>query len=270
MLTKSGWLPFSVLDGSERLATVNLDTDTMEYQLPDALIAKRRRGGMIRLGNGRTMDFLVTPKHRMVIDENRWKKPKVVLARDLKEHHGLKVSAANWKGKNVKRVKVGEDSVDAGDLAEFLGWYVAEGSRHLYHARTQRNAPRWKVHVAQSKPHTRKRLERLCSRLPWSFYGIDNGLVFTRRDLYEYVGICGDYAENKVVPSWIRHASRTIISRFLDGYLAGDGWKVAPGTSWEANSAATVSERLADDIQELFLKNPNTCLLYTSPSPRDS
>ena len=42
------------------------------------------------------------------------------------------------------------------------------------------------------------------------------------------------------------------------------------GNAGAAETATHVRIREADDTVPLVKKHPNTCLLYTSPSPRDS
>src|SRR5262249_39943377 len=56
VLTEFGWKYFAQLSGHEKLATVNLTDDQIEYQAPLALIAKPYEGQMISL-QGRRIDI---------------------------------------------------------------------------------------------------------------------------------------------------------------------------------------------------------------------
>ena len=53
----------------------------------------------------------------------------------------------------------------------------------------------------------------------------------------------------KHVPAWVRDAQPSVIARFVDAAVVGDGWIQRGHRAY-----ATTSRRLADDMQELFIK----------------
>ena len=263
VLTHGGWKPFAELTTEDVVATVNLDTDAIEYQSPLCVIAKPYCGRMLAITNSR-VDLLVTPTHRMVTyqaQNGKWTfdNPRITMAKDLHQGHGLKVTGM-WRGQDTPQT-VGSDVLDPGDLAEFLGWYVSEGCRMLNHAKTQGNRKRWRVQISQNPGAKFDRIVELCQRLPWKAQIHKDRIVFTRQALYDYVGQCGDKAPNKRVPPWIKEASPQVIERFLDAAIAGDGW-IHDGH----RAYATVSRGLADDIQELFLKIGKTARIQERPA----
>ena len=60
---------------------------------------------------------------------------------------------------------------------------------------------------------------------------------------------------NKQVPDCIKQAPKAIIERFLESAVLGDGWSpVRKANQKPYRTIATISRRLADDYQELFIK----------------
>ena len=269
VLTDVGWQLFEKLNGDDCLATVNLETDRIEYQRPQALIAKPYKGDMLAVANTR-VDLLVTPGHRMVVYRRRWRDgqtvwqtdtPEIRPARFLTQNLSLKVTG-RWEGVPASTVRVAGEDVDARDLAAFLGWYVSEGSRSLTYAKTQGNGKRWRVQIAQHPGPKMDQLVALCRRLPWKEQVLKECVVFTRAALYEYVGQCGSSCYHKRVPPWIKAASPDIIEAFVDAAILGDGWTEKTGH----RAYATTSRRLADEMQELFIKLGRTARVSVIPS----
>jgi phage terminase large subunit GpA-like protein len=144
VLTLSGWKLFSQLNENEPLATVDLKTDLIEYQVPNELIQRHYTGQMMSL-SGNTIDILVTPNHRMVTLKARqetispgvrkWNfnvAPEITLAKDLTIHHCIKINA-KWQGKAIDVVTIPESissknyvvqpAVDINGMVDFRGQY---------------------------------------------------------------------------------------------------------------------------------------------------
>ena len=281
VLTADGWKYFADVEvgqDGDSFATINLDKDQLEYQKGSHKIDKPYSGEMVQL-KGHRIDILVTPRHRMVLlpkdkpgERNKHEKV-VVRAEELTKSHRLKLTT-HWKGKKRRkavlpetrqraggRIKGGKliqpkAELSPGDWAEFLGWYVAEGSRSSTRSRTQGNR-RYIVTISQRAGEKKDRLVSLCERLPWKFRVYDDGLWFSSKQLFLAVGRCGDGVANKRVPKWVKESDPETIERFLCGAIAGDGWVTRSNTR-EHRHYATISAVLADDIQELFLKVGNS------------
>jgi phage terminase large subunit GpA-like protein len=273
LLTESGWVGVAEAREGMRFATVDLGSDEIVYQQPTSVIARRHCGEMIEV-KGRRIDILVTPNHRMVTYHVNPPRPgpEITLAGDLTIWDKIKLTAT-WKGDDGEKVFVPAMDVgargnnrnkqnaeqqlakelDAGDLAELLGWYVAEGHRG--------KGAKHSFHVAFTQIAGKKQdyIFALLSRLGWA-PRIEEGqrILVNSRQLFGLVDACYDSGAGrgcyrKRVPAQIKAASPRIIARFVDGAIAGDGWTQCKGKS-RFRTYATTSKLLADDMQELFIK----------------
>ena len=277
VLTRAGWKRFKDLSAADELATVNLSTDEIEYQEPQALIQKPYCGEMVQL-KGARIDILVTPNHRMVTlkkkmitpapGKRRWTfdvKPEITLAKDLTVHHAIKLRAT-WRGVDRAKITVAPSiseqgkqieparELDSGDFAEMLGWWAAEGSVFEGRSKTQGNMRR-RVQIAQIKTAPRAALMALLDRLPWRWRPTESGFVCASKQLHDYVKQFGRYQHERRVPRWIKDSNPETIGRFVTGAMAGDGWTQQRKPHHRVSRAyATTSRQLADDMQELFIK----------------
>lgn len=261
VLTRTGWKKFPNVSYGDELATVNLESDLLEYQKPSRLINKEYKGSMVRIGGGprQRLDLLVTPKHRMVVYKSQQRAPAIREAAALRKTDTIKLTCG-WKGMDRDTYLVpgwdlphnsGKKSqetlkVDALLFAEFLGWYIAEGC-------CSENPCR--VFISQSPGPGRDRLRILLDKLPWKWHDAGQSVAVASRQLYNELKGLGTSCYNKRVPQWIKDASPRIIRAFLDGAIAGDGWY-----DYETKERyATVNSDLAGDIQELYLKLGYSC-----------
>lgn len=264
VLTRDGWKFWRNASQKDLFASVNLDSDCLEYQAPTKLIARPFKGEMIQIGGEKRsrVDLLVTPEHRMVIHSQSGK-TKVIPAASLRRSHRLKIKVGLWKGSDREMVSVPaatnnfRASLPAIDLkaelvAEFLGWYVAEGFRTKQKSKDEAhpNSVAYHVVICQKSEDGRLRIKRLLQQLPWSWSVERTGFQLSNRQVFDLVSACGDGAQNKRVPQWIKDSSQPVIRAFVEAAIHGDGtWRPDGGASY-----FTVSPLLADDIQELFLK----------------
>ena len=114
VLTYSGWKFFEELRPGDMLATVNLETDLIEYQSPQQLISRHYQGPMLTVC-GTRLNFSVTPNHRMVTfkkvfdrSAGKWRfdvPAEITLAKDLTIHHTIKFRAS-WQGNETVVVTI--------------------------------------------------------------------------------------------------------------------------------------------------------------------
>lgn len=274
ILTQSrGWVLFADLQPDDSVATLNPETEELEYQCPTAYTDEPYSGEMVNLAN-RSMNLLVTPNHRMWVRRpwHKWPSNKgtgkqsnqeyqFVEAKDIKGRDWVLPRTAKWAGHHIDeiklpavaplehgRLKYNFSSLPARSFLRLLGWYVAEGN--LNHTNRQ-------IEIAQNPGAKQDEIAALVEALGYKPYVWGAKVRITSRQLYEYVkGLGLGTAREKFVPAFIKNLTPELIWEFLEGYLRGDGCKAPRGKSKSVkwHSMTTASRRLADDLQELLVK----------------
>lgn len=276
VLTKTGWKLFSDASLEDELATVNLESSQLEYSNPLRLIAHDYSGEMIRF-DGLKLDACVTPDHRMVCLGRESREVSIRKAGDVRRGSDLFHAYTEWRGESPEVVLIPRISLDRGRrvclekeidpllFAEFLGWYVSEGSAD----KTVRVPGKgYRVNIAQNPGPKRELIRAMLKQLPWNAVEVPKGFVLSSKQLWTYLRPLGNKYE-KFVPQWIKDANPEIIRRFLTSAVMGDGW--VKGSGKGAWAYGTSSRRLADDIQELFMKiGTPASVLSRQHSPRES
>ncbi len=179
VLTKSGWVPWPEYDGYDPVGTVNMETGEFEWQLPDDVIHQRYMGYMVHTLSSR-IDLLVTPTHRHLLsrrsfkgrngERSRYHPFRKEMAHALigktSDHVRMMTAATGWSGTRPSYSWEGRP-VDNVALAEFCGWYLAEGWTH---------PDGYNVYICQAVGNTEniQRIDSVMERLGMDF----------RRDVY--------------------------------------------------------------------------------------
>lgn len=127
ILTENGWILFSNLSGTERLATVNPETSKLIYEMPTRLIAFDYEGDLIIGKNKTSLDFAVTPDHKMLVRTSDTPY-KFVGAKDLGWKSDLLTNIV-WNGDTPSDnyVLPGNRTVAMKPWLRFLGLFHARG-----------------------------------------------------------------------------------------------------------------------------------------------
>ena len=245
VLTNKGWRFFNGLDKTEKIATLNKDTNEIEYQKPTNYIEEDYSGKMARI-EMKHIDLMVTPNHKLLYSK------KGKLKKDLEyrlEETGKVLGKgfylkkdAEWKGKNKKYFILGDKKILMDDWLKFFGFWIAEGwittSENLY-----------QVGIGQNNKSLIKKIDELLGSF-FPHYIDKNGcqIRFFDKQLWSYLKQFGK-AHQKFIPQEIKDLSSNKLKILLKWYLLGDG-------NLEQNRwrAYTVSPKLKDDLQEIALK----------------
>lgn len=232
ILTDDGWKLFKDLNKKEEVATLNPNTNQLEYQKPRLYVDDNNHGELYYYQN-RALDFAVTPNHNMWINAriHGKYKPNYEFRRADKLGHFNKIQrACKWQGKSDKSI----------DWFRIMGIYLSEGS--VYKTR---------VTIAAKKKNVRKKIMFLLKRMGYKIQQYNDGstIRFSNIGLSKYLKQFGK-SYQKFVPNEIKFASKKQINEFLDWYVMGDG-----RTQNGARIIWTSSKRMADDLQELFIKS---------------
>src|SRR6266404_2653477 len=223
VLTKRGWFRFAETNENDEFATRQIQTGIFEWQKAYDTFYKHYEGEMVHF-KGQSLDLLVTPNHRMLVDslpralgkgKPGRKKEFVIEADALAEVYsgrtGIPQSSV-WMGTEISekvfkstKKRSGPDPLEVrmtGDqYCAFMGMYLAEGS-------TRRRS----IQIAQKKRDTRGSYE-LYQKLLADILGDEpcysgHQFEFQRRVLVDFLKPLG-HSHQKFIPDDIRDTTTT-------------------------------------------------------------
>lgn len=278
ILTSSGWKYLSKIKDDEIVATLNVETNEIEYHTIDKKIDSAYKGEMFKF-SGKGLDITTTPNHRFLI-EDRYGRRFYKTASELYEHRDNKwklLKKGNWIGEDMDTFTIGgvdksvwtrcphelrdkyskEISVPADAWFQFMGWYLSEGST-LGVSGCERKVNI--VKITQKKESTKSEIRDVLSRLPFEFreYESKNGKIdFICSDarLKFYLLPLGN-SHQKYIPEEMKKASPRLLRILFEAFMKGDGRNVkqGPNGEWRKQSVFSTSERLIHDLQEVLVK----------------
>lgn len=109
VLTQSGWKNIKEINYEDIIATLNTDTNTLEYHKPIEIIKTKYKGNMISI-DSQNINLLVTPNHRCYVKNSFYGKFHWVLAKDLFNNTNMQwfKKTCNWNGKEQNYFKLPE------------------------------------------------------------------------------------------------------------------------------------------------------------------
>jgi thymidylate synthase ThyX len=282
ILSENGWVTFKELSRGVRVATVEMATNRLEYQLPTDYIADPFDGELYAVDNTK-VSIRVTHNHNMVVVD----KTGLVLRRAvecagtkyklrrsaLRTNAGFKpswiqVPPRRYINNDVEREGPGLSIKVDTDWAWFLGYYISEGSINIQGKSGDT------VSIYQNSNGMGPIIETIerCGFVPAGPYDdprkdvqqIRIGSSALVRHLIEF----GVGSKNKRLPDYVFEWSIELREALLDALMYGDGTVTEHGT----RVYNTASEQLADDVQQLIVelgRNANinisqceTCTMY--------
>jgi hypothetical protein len=265
VLTENGWKFFKDLQSTDQLATLNRETEEIEYYKPHRLVKENYSGKMYHLshsGNCRT-DLLVTANHNLLVSKvkkgiaNHWEflKPEQVYGnRNLRFKKN-----ARWAS-SIEPTTIsipGFDQEIKTELwMEFLGYFLSEGST------TVAEQSHYIVQLRQNAGPLLDKMVCLFKEMGFNprLRGDKNGVLVTNKALYSFLKPLGKRHEKYIPREVLKYSSRLLMILF-EAMMLGDGHnlyyrdierdtvKTKGGSSY-----ATSSVKLRDDFMELLLK----------------
>ena len=253
ILTENGWKLFKDVKNGESVGTKNLKTGKLEFQTPDSKQIYNYNGKMYSF-EGRSVSLLITPEHRLLVRRKHKKKWEFVNPPDFK--YGMEFDKkVLWAGKNadffeIPCIKGGNRKKDFGkikiyDYAEFMGWYISEGSVY------EPDKGDYRISIAQKRGKKRDEILLLLKKMKLTYNDSSKENIHLHsKDLYYHLKEIGT-SKNKFVPDHIKSLNPEIIKKFLSALFKGDGSFSKNGNFYKYY---TRSEKLAEDVVECLLK----------------
>ena len=278
VLTSSGWKAWPEVTLSDRLAVLpDGAAGHAAFACPEALHAYDCDGYLLH-AHTEQLDYRVTGNHRMYCRIENYRGNKAVYrirtADDVFGKRVVHLCAAEFDYNDVESMpfdvtryvdydpaherKKAKVVFDGDDFAEFLGWYISEGSTSSYSGSgigvTGADVRSYKIQISQSravKPDNCDRIEKLLSRMGvrWLYHG--SQYTFSSKPLYRLLHGLGR-ANEKYLPDFVWGFSKAQLRRLFDGLMAGDGTVTRCVTTRDIPSYVTTSPRLARQVEFLM------------------
>lgn len=267
VLTAEGWKNFDEVNYDDKICTLSIETNEIEFQKPLKVHAYQHKGKMYKLKTKR-VDLLVTPNHKILYSPCDFRRsPKLVLKEaELLFNKSKRFKKDGiWKGENPEYFNLPAVDVRHGSRyysglryqnekrlpvkawLKFFGFWMAEG----WTAEGKNGA--YNVCLCNTNNALLSEMKELLQSFGYNIYMNKKTGTIRVRDyqLFHYLKKFGKCNE-KFVPMEIKALSKDNLELFLEYYVKGDGHIY--GRTGRGLSATTTSIRLRDDLQEIALK----------------
>ncbi len=259
VLTVNGWKPVEEVEIGDKVCSLNIDTEeieyvecvkTFKYQFDDKLIHIK----------GRSIEQKVTPNHNLVVRKRHTKKLAFVEADKLTQCFGMS-SQGKWAGRKDTTIKIGSTRYDSKDFFYLLGLFLGDGYT-VNRVAQKKKQDFWGFSVFKDREvnGVRKVLTEL--KLKFTENAIvktsgKDGVIFYVYDknLLKYLKILGK-AKDKYIPNNLFKWDSSLLEFLYQGMMDTDGTTQGYNNQ---NVYYTVSNRLADDFQRLCLHTGRSC-----------
>ncbi|HXW37569.1 MAG TPA: AAA family ATPase [Nitrososphaerales archaeon] len=271
ILTKQGWKKYTELADDEVVATLNPDTNELEYHAIERKIQYHYDGKMYHLESTQ-VSLLVTPNHKLWVGKKAkhgevnysFAYPHEVFPRS-KTNHPYYKKDAKWKGTDVDYIVLPQRESGSGprheeiripmsEWAPFFGLWLAEGytaySGGNYHVGI-RNFDQEILRFAYD------------SLKKWGLnphYSSDGRVSVLNKQLYELLRPIGD-KYTKYIPDEMKNLPPDLLHSIIEYFARGDGTHEDADAEVGATRVRcqTSSPRLRDDLMEISLKAGLEC-----------
>lgn len=254
ILTIGGWKRIDALRIGEPVLTRRDGDAKLEWQPVEGF--PQRFCEKLYHFKSRSIDLLVSDDHAMLCEPQNDRGRIVRMRADQlwgKTGYYLPTLGA-WEGESYEQLF----GVAAGDVCEFVGWYLAEG----WISKGYEKKPTG-ICIGQSptaNPEHCERLRTLFTRLGWTWSELtsNGGFYVGKRQIPTQLFamlVAEQGASRKRVPAFFFTLSPPLIDRLLTGLVLGDGniHDTYPHGTQPKVNYYTTSRGLADDVQVLTL-----------------
>ena len=276
VFTSNGWKNIKEISKEDILATLNTDSNLLEYHKPIEVIKKKYTGNMISI-DSQSINMLVTPNHRCYVKNSFYGNYNWVYAKDLfteSNRHWFKKSC-DWNGceeeyfilpaielnkPNRYGEKVKPEKYISMDLwLKFLGLYLSEGN---YRENYKTDKYRYIISISQTKEYGREKIREVLDELGYNYSVSKNDFRIEDKQLWTYLKQFGK-TKDKFIPSEIKQLSKRQLQILIDYLMIGDGTnKTYPKLNkttnkmyhYSTNTYYTSSVLLMNDFCEIAIK----------------
>ena len=260
VLTKQGWKKYNELTMDDDIATLNKDTEKLEYNKPNNILYYENYNGQMYKIKNSNVDLNVTTNHRMLVSKPfgrkcEWLKYDYELAGNIIGKHRRYKKDADWDvpdyqfvlpGLVVNSIEVPDINVDMDAWLAYLGIWIAEGWTNSY-----TNGGHYTITIASNKQRVKDKLMEVIPRLGHNYKDENNKNVVHSKQIWTYLSQFSLGAPNKFLPEWVMELSKRQSRILIESMVLGDGSYLKANTN--KYIYYTTSVKLADQFQQLCL-----------------
>lgn len=279
IFTSDGWKNIKNINKNDFIATLNINTNKLEYHKPLEVIKKKYKGNMVSI-NSQSINMLVTPNHRCYVKNSFYGKYKWVYAKDLFKNSNRQwfKKACDWDGYEEKffilpRIELEkpnrygekfkpEKYIPMDTWLKFLGLYLSEGNYKENFKKDGDRHYRYTISIAQTKEYGRKKIKEVLDELGYKYSVSKNDFRIDDKQLWCYLKQFGK-TKDKFIPNKIKQLSKRQLSILIEYLMIGDGTrKTYPKLNktankiyhYSTNTYFTSSIPLMNDFCEIAIK----------------
>lgn len=282
VLTQDGWKQLIDVSKEDKVHTINTETNAIELSNIENKIEVDYAGTMYRLINGKQLDVVMSPNHRVLLWD-RYNKPYYTTAQEMFENnasgngrlsHSCLKTSGDWKGYNIgETIKIPGTGYEIPSMAfaGMFGFWLAEGyADRLKHGKGQKHS--YRIQITQKKEQNFEAIRNMlkATELPWAEYTRKNDTkdwIICNKELHSFFVNFGK-AKDKFIPAEFKAWPKPLLDEMLKWMLIGDGRNRHDKVSGRLiKEYSTVSKKLADDVSEVMFKlgyRPNIKTLITT------
>lgn len=259
VLTENGFKLFCDVSEDEKVATLNQETNKIEYNFPNNKFVYDFNGEMIGFKSG-TVDILVTPNHEIYHAKKTRKgypyKYRKTKAENCFGKNIVVKKDADWNGENVSFFEIPSYNNQKGysfemkDWVFFFGFWLAEGSCTRYNVHKKDNHYKYSIEISNNDQEyimkQKEVLEKYGINCHTRLRGKKYQLSFCSASIWNYLSSFGK-AKDKFVPKEIKNMPPDVLEILLESFFKGDGCS-------NRNVIYSVSKKMIDDFFEIALK----------------
>jgi len=270
VLTEQGFKLFKNLTSFDKVATLNITNNQVEYHLPTNYQCQEFKGKLVSI-KGSRVNLLVTENHNLYVKE--WtssKEYKIISAlKCYQEKHRWNFKKDfNYSNSELEYFILPsikhelnfqtepEIKIKMNDWLCFFGLFLSEGcvSKYLKNNYT--------VQICQKKRENLIKIEQAINNIGFKFFKNFNKrnncyyYIISNKQLYEYLK-CFGKAKNKYIPRWVFNCSNNQLQTLFNSLILGDGGYKRNGYFYYTSSL-----QLANDIYEIGLRLGYTPYLH--------
>jgi len=273
VFTDNGWKYFKDITETDKILSLNPQTNETEFLEPVKLIQVPNVHGKLYHIHNKWFDVCVTPDHDCFVHKRkdggkkgRYFEPQFRKPSELNSECHF-VRCIDTDRESPEAININGLEFEPSDFAFFMAWYISEGS--VLHNPETAKAHGYPVKITQEIVSNRDviepRLKAICDKLGYRLAIGKSYYEIYSKPLYDYLVELG-YSYEKYIPKEVFTLDKGCLNIFLDNYVLGDGHERIRNNDLVQNSSErilyTSSKRLRDDLSYLIL----LCGFYPSIS----